>query len=310
MKFKHVKLLICRHSLTKRKTPARSLITVIYGISTICSLNIKFEFQVDVKSEGSNVIVVKMTFPENENIQGLRAYSPTQPSELEKFDAVHNALDPNARIEQIPAVNLDEQLPELRRDERGLEKQNPFIPSVNDVTLSNRNYVPSSDDVINFSKDLIGSHMQYTEPPTRPPRPTKPVPPTSSSTTATTTTTTTTTTTPTPIDRAIFPLEYFTESDVKLKEKRHILPGNPPPKVSHPIQYPSNPLRPPPRPKPAAVGFYQPAPPPPVQSSQSYSNQRILTPPPRPQPFRPATHSNILTPEPGFTYSGPNPGYY
>jgi hypothetical protein len=282
-------------------------------LKMLIQILINFSFQVDVKSEGSNVIVVKMTFPENENIQGLRAYSPTQPSELEKFEAVHNALDPNARIEQVPAVNLDEQLPELRRDERGLEKQNFFSPPVNDVTISNQNYVPSSDDVIDFSKDIIGSHMQYTEPPTRPPRPTKPAPSSSSSTT-TPSPTMTTTTTPTPIDRAIFPLEYFTESDVKVKEKRNILPGNTPPKVSHPIQYPSNPLRPPPRPKPAAVGFYQPAPPPPtpspVQSSQSYSNQRSLTPPPRPQPFRPATYSNILTPEPGFTYSGPNPGYY
>ena len=49
-----------------------------------------------------------MTFPENENIQGLRAYSPTQPSDLEKFEVVHNALDPKARIEQVEAVNLDE----------------------------------------------------------------------------------------------------------------------------------------------------------------------------------------------------------
>ena len=52
--------------------------------------------------------MVKMTFPENENIQGLRAYSPTQPSDLEKFEVVHSALDPKARIEQVEAVNLDE----------------------------------------------------------------------------------------------------------------------------------------------------------------------------------------------------------
>lgn len=42
-----------------------------------------------------------MTFPENENIQGLRAYAPTESTDLEKFDAVHNAISPSARIEQV-----------------------------------------------------------------------------------------------------------------------------------------------------------------------------------------------------------------
>jgi hypothetical protein len=39
--------------------------------------------QVDVKSEGANVIVVKMTFPDNESIQGLRAFSPTKLNHLD-----------------------------------------------------------------------------------------------------------------------------------------------------------------------------------------------------------------------------------
>jgi len=47
------------------------------------------------------VIVVKMTFPENENIHGLRAYAPTETTDLEKFDAVHNAISPTAKVEQV-----------------------------------------------------------------------------------------------------------------------------------------------------------------------------------------------------------------
>jgi hypothetical protein len=35
--------------------------------------------KVEVSSEGSNVILVRLTFPENENIQGLRAFTPTDP---------------------------------------------------------------------------------------------------------------------------------------------------------------------------------------------------------------------------------------
>ena len=40
--------------------------------------------KVDVKAEGANVIVIKMTFPDNENIQGLRAFTPTDPRELDQ----------------------------------------------------------------------------------------------------------------------------------------------------------------------------------------------------------------------------------
>ncbi len=61
----------------------------------------KYISKVDVKSEGNNVIVVKMTFPDNENIQGLRAYAPTESTDLEKFEAVHSAISPSAKIEQV-----------------------------------------------------------------------------------------------------------------------------------------------------------------------------------------------------------------
>ena len=175
---------------------------------------------------------------------------------------------------------------------------------------SNKNYIPTSDDVINFSKEIIGEHMQYTEPPTRPPRPTKPAHPSSLPPVPTTTPTPTTTTTRVPIDQAIFPLEYFTESDVKISEKRSIVPGNSAPKVSHPIQYPSGPLLPPPRPKPAAVTFYQPPPTAKISQKNNNSIPKKILPPPRPQPYRPPTYSSNLTPEPGYSYSGPNPGFY
>lgn len=261
-----------------------------------------------MKSEGANIIVVKMTFPENENIQGLRAFSPTQPADLEKFNAVHEALDPNARIEQVSAVNLDE-LPELRRDVRRV-----LNPPVADVTSPTNDVTVSKQDVIDFSKDLIGSHVQYTEPPTRPPRPTKPVHPSSLPPTSTT---------PVPIDKAIFPLEYFTQSDVK-REDKNVFEKQ---KVSAPTQYslPSIPPPPPPPPRQnqASVPLYHPPPPPPPAlplqpapqpthaiPKKSYATSKAATPPPRPKAFRPPIYSNILTPESGYTLSGPNPGYY
>ena len=275
----------------------KPLFTVIYWSS----------LQVDVKSEGANVIVVKMTFPENENIQGLRAFSPTQPAELEKFNVVHEALDPSARIEQVSAVNLDE-LPELRRDARRVVN-----PPVSDVTKTNDDvmltglgvardeFSVTSQNVVDFSRDLIGSHVQYSEPPTRPPRPAKEVHPSSLPPTSTTLV---------PIDKAIFPLEYFTESDVK-RDERNVAPSL---RASNPAQYAVqvNPT-PPPRPRPAPAGFYPPPPPPaPIQASpkMSYPSPKIPVPPPRPKPFRPQSYSNILAPETGFKISGPGSGLF
>ncbi len=57
--------------------------------------------QVDVKSEGNNVIIVKMTFPSNENIQGLKAFAPTETDDLRKFDKVHEAIGQSGRIEKV-----------------------------------------------------------------------------------------------------------------------------------------------------------------------------------------------------------------
>jgi len=57
--------------------------------------------KVDVKSEGNNVIIVKMTFPSNENIQGLKAFAPTETDDLLKFDSVHDAIGKTANIEKV-----------------------------------------------------------------------------------------------------------------------------------------------------------------------------------------------------------------
>ena len=64
--------------------------------------------KVDVYSEGPNVIVVRMTFPENENIQGLRAYTPDPVNELEKLADIERILPENASIERISAISSDE----------------------------------------------------------------------------------------------------------------------------------------------------------------------------------------------------------
>ena len=64
--------------------------------------------KVDVYSEGANVIVVRMTFPENENIQGLRAYTPDPESDLEKLADIERILPENASIERISAISSEE----------------------------------------------------------------------------------------------------------------------------------------------------------------------------------------------------------
>merc|ERR1719479_141802 len=51
-----------------------------------------------------------MTFPENENIQGLRAYTPDPESELEKLADIEKILPENASIERISAVSAEESL--------------------------------------------------------------------------------------------------------------------------------------------------------------------------------------------------------
>ena len=59
-------------------------------------------------SFSGNVIVVRMTFPENENIQGLRAYTPDPVNELEKLADIERILPENASIERISAISSEE----------------------------------------------------------------------------------------------------------------------------------------------------------------------------------------------------------
>ena len=66
--------------------------------------------KVEVNSEGANVIVVKLTFPDNENIQGLRAFTPTDPGDLEKFAELRSALSSeDASVERISAISSEEE---------------------------------------------------------------------------------------------------------------------------------------------------------------------------------------------------------
>ena len=59
--------------------------------------------KVDVKAEGANVIVIKMTFPDNENIQGLRAFTPTDPRELDQFADLDDLVPVGSSISKVTA---------------------------------------------------------------------------------------------------------------------------------------------------------------------------------------------------------------
>ena len=59
--------------------------------------------KVDVKADGPNVIIIRMTFPDNENIQGLRAFTPTEEENLDQFSAINDILPPNTSVEKISA---------------------------------------------------------------------------------------------------------------------------------------------------------------------------------------------------------------
>ena len=56
--------------------------------------------KVDVRADGPNIIIIRMTFPDNENIQGLRAYTP---DETEDFSGINEILPPNTSVERITA---------------------------------------------------------------------------------------------------------------------------------------------------------------------------------------------------------------
>ena len=64
--------------------------------------------KVEVSSEGSNVIIVRLTFPDNENIHGLRAFTPSDPRELQQFDELRETVAPDVRVERIQAISSEE----------------------------------------------------------------------------------------------------------------------------------------------------------------------------------------------------------
>ena len=59
--------------------------------------------KVDVRADGPNVIIIRMTFPDNENIQGLRAFTPT-----ETDNRINEILPPNTSVERITAQSGEE----------------------------------------------------------------------------------------------------------------------------------------------------------------------------------------------------------
>ena len=106
--------------------------------------------KVEVNSEGSNVIVVKLTFPDNENIQGLRAFTPTDPGDLEKFAELRHALSSeDASVERITAISSEEE---------------NFIDTEDSKETETR---------LKEEKKLEKLEKQIVTNPTRPPRPNK-----------------------------------------------------------------------------------------------------------------------------------------
>ena len=90
--------------------------------------------KVEVSSEGSNVILVRLTFPDNENIHGLRAFTPTDPRELQQFDDLRKNIEPgNVNIERLHAVSSEESgeddFVETRTIPESLSKAKPTRPT-------------------------------------------------------------------------------------------------------------------------------------------------------------------------------------
>ena len=59
--------------------------------------------KVDVKADGPNIILIRLTFPDNENIQGLRAFTPPENEAENQFSAINDILPPNTSVERIKA---------------------------------------------------------------------------------------------------------------------------------------------------------------------------------------------------------------
>ncbi|TRY76401.1 hypothetical protein TCAL_05339 [Tigriopus californicus] len=67
--------------------------------------------RVDVRSEGPNVIIVSMTFPEEDDIKGLRAFTPTSRADLEQLVNIDQIIP--VQTETIRELSHDGELQDL-----------------------------------------------------------------------------------------------------------------------------------------------------------------------------------------------------
>ncbi len=129
--------------------------------------------KVDVKADGPNVIIIRLTFPDNENIQGLRAFTPTGPEANDQFSAINDILPPNTSVERIKANSEP-----LRLE----PKTTPAAPTPGGF------FAPAESNDLEYESydNYDGDYEDYYEPldrperqpepvanPTRPPRPFK-----------------------------------------------------------------------------------------------------------------------------------------
>jgi hypothetical protein len=117
---------------------------------------------VDVRSEGPNVIVVRMTFPQSDNIHELHAFTPKDPEALGKFDEIDDV------VETRSGVNV---------------RRISVLTTENDVAQNSNN------------EDFKGTRVEKDAFVVEPVAETSPITTTTTATTSTTTTTTTTSTT-------------------------------------------------------------------------------------------------------------------
>ena len=75
--------------------------------------------RVDVKSAGKNVIVIRMTFPDNENIQGLRAFSPSDDELEDDLQVAGSELSSTARQHEVIRVRA----PRVKRVKKETEEE-------------------------------------------------------------------------------------------------------------------------------------------------------------------------------------------
>lgn len=115
--------------------------------------------KVDVRADGPNVIIVRMTFPDNENIQGLRAFTPTEPEAISQFSAINEILPPNTSVERITASEEVTEAPQVEAENTEYEYYDDY-----EIEPQNRTERQPQPQPQNTAEVV-------TQPPTRPPRP-------------------------------------------------------------------------------------------------------------------------------------------